>query len=64
MYAVWKEKVRSIAVHLVCLIAQNRSNIPWPSRECDDLGQCGDLGYTWMHSIADHAVDPSPHARS
>ena len=33
------------------------------------VGQRGDLGYTWIRSIAAHALnhdalDPSPHARS
>ena len=36
---------------------------------CDDLGQRGDLRYTWMRSISTHALDrcaldPGPHARS
>ena len=69
MYAIWKEKVRSIAVHSVRSIAQNRSNIPRRSRECDDLGQRGDLGYTRTRSIVAQALnhgalDPGPHAQS
>jgi hypothetical protein len=53
----------------VCSIALNCSNIPRRNRECDDLGQCGDLGCTWMRSISayalDHgALDPGPQVRS
>jgi hypothetical protein len=67
IYVVWKETcAQSQGLRS---IAHNRSNIPRRSRECDDLGQCGDLGSTWMRSIAAHALnrdalDRGPHARS